>query len=208
MIATYDLDHLYTYRSGNVPEKTDHPNPEYTRLEKQRKKIRQRIVVILGKELENIAMNQLEQLAKLYQGKKGTELKELAAQLKEIELALKLTPKRTTAADYATLEAQTRLIGNLVKMTAWDAEGSLAGLVADVSKTINGNERGMVAAILSTTGSIKVSATQLHITLKQQSEPSRTRVLEHLCQLISDRQACYPGTNLKLVFEVAEQSDN
>jgi hypothetical protein len=89
-------------------------------------------------------------------------------------------------------------------MTAWDAEGSLADMIASVSKTINGNERGMVAAILSTTGSLKVSADQLHITLEKQSEPSRTRVLEHLCQVISDRQACYPGTDLKLVFEVAK----
>ena len=208
MIETYNLDHLYTYRSGTVPEEVDHPNPEYTRLEKQRKKMRQRIVAILGKELENIAVNKLQQLARLYQGKKGNELKELAAKLKEIEQTLKLTPKRTTAADYATLESETRLIGNLVKMTAWDVEGSLAGLVGTVSKAINGNERGMVAAFLSTTGSFKVSATHLHITLEQQAEPSRTRVLEHLCQVISDRQLCYPGTELKLVFEVAKQPAN
>ena len=208
MIETYNLDHLYTYRSDSVAEETDHPNPEYTRLEKQRTKMRQRIVVILGKELENIAANKLEQLVKLYQGKKGTELKELATKLKEIDLAMKLTPKRTTAADYATLESETRLIGNLVKMTAWDAEGSLAGLVRDVSKTINGNERGMVAAFLSTTGRLKVLATQLHIILEQQAEPSRTRVLGHLCQIITDRQAYYPGTDLKLVFEVANQPAN
>ena len=202
MLETYNLDHLYTYRSGTVPEEIDHPNPEYTRLEKQRKKIRQRIVAILGKELENIAMNKLEHLVKLYQGKKGTELKELAAKLKKIDLALKLTPKRKTAADYATLESETRMIGNLVKMTAWDAEGTLARLVGDVSKAINANERGMVAAFLSTTGRLRVSDKQLHITLQRQSEPLRTRLLEHLCRVITERQACYPGTDLKMVFEV------
>ncbi len=203
MIETYNLDHLYTYRNGTVPKEIDHPNPEYTRLEKQRKKMRQRIVAILGKELENIATNKLEQLAKLHQGKKGIELKQLAAKLKEIDLAMKLTPKRKTAADYATLESETRLLGNLVKMTAWDAEGSLAQIVGTISKAINGNERGMVAAFLSTTGSLKVSATQLHISLQKQAEPLRTRLLEHLCQVINERQACYPGTNLKMVFEVA-----
>lgn len=205
MIETYNLDHLYTYRSGAVPEEIDHPNPEYTRLEKQRKQIRQRIVAILGKELENIAMNKLERLVKLYQGKKGKELKELATKLKEIDLALKLTPKRKTAADYATLESETRMIGNLVKMTAWDAEGTLARLVGDVSKAINRNERGIVSAFLSSTGSLRVSAKQLHITLQRQSEPSRTRLLEHLCKVITERQACYPGTDLKMVFEVVRQ---
>ena len=208
MIETYNLDHLYTYRSGTVPEEIDHPNPEHTRLEKQRKKMRQRIVAILGKQLENIATNKLEQLAKLYQGKKGSELKELAAKLKQIDLAMKLTPKRKTAADYATLESETRLIGNLVKMTAWDAEGTLARLVGDVSKAINGNERGMVAAFLSSTGSLKVSANQLHISLQKQADPSRTRLLEHLCKVITERQACYPGTDLKMVFEVSDQSAN
>ena len=205
MIETYNLDHLYTYGSGTVPEEIDHPNPEYTRLEKQRKKMRQRIVAILGKQLENIATNQLEQLVKLYQGKKGKELKELAAKLKEIDQALKLTPKRKTAADYATLESETRMIGNMVKMTAWDAEGTLARLVGDVSRAINGNERGMVAAFLSTTGKLRVSDQQLHITLQRQSEPSRTGLLEHLCRVITERQTCYPGTDLKMVFEVVSQ---
>ena len=205
MIETYNLDHLYTYRSGAVPEEIDHPNPEYTRLEKQRKKIRQRIVAILGKELQNIAMNKLERLVKLYQDKQGKELKELATKLKEIDLALKLTPKRKTAADYATLESETRMIGNLIKMTAWDAEGTLARLIGDLSKAINGNERGMVAAFLSTTGRLRVSDKQLHITLQRQSEPSRTRLLEHLCRVITERQACYPGTDLKMVFQVVHQ---
>ena len=205
MIETYNLDHLYTYRSNNVPEEIDHPNPEYTRLEKQRKKIRQRIAAIPGKELENIAMNNLEHLVKLYQAKKGKKLKELATKLKEIDQALKLTPKRKTAADYATLESETRMIGNLVKMTAWDAEGTLAQLVGNVSKAINTNERGMVAAFLSTTGRLRVADKQLRITLQSQSEPSRTRLLEHLCRIITERQACYPGTDMKMVFEVVRQ---
>ena len=208
MIETYNLDHLYTYRSSTVPEEIDHPNPEYTRLEKQRKKIRQRIVVILGKELENIATNKLEQLAKLHEGKKGTELKQLAAKLKEIDLVVKLTPKRKTAADYATLESETRLIGNLVKMTAWDAEGTLARLVGELSKAINRNERGIVTAFLSTTGSLRVSDNQLHVTFQKQAEPSRTRLLEQLCKVITERRACYPGTALKMVFEVANQTDS
>jgi transposase len=203
MKETYNLDHLYTYRGSNVPKEIDHPNPEYTRLEKQRKKLRGRIVAILGKELENIATNKLEQLVKLHNGKKGTELKELAAKLKEIERALKLTPKRKTAADYAMLESERRLLGNLVKMTAWDAEGTLSRIVADACKAINGNERGMVAAFLSSTGSLKVCSNQLHITLQRQAEPSRTRLLEHLCKVITERQACYPGTSLKMIFEVA-----
>ncbi len=130
----------------------------------------------------------------------------MAQQLQENAIATKLTPKRESAADYATLESETRLIGNLVKMIAWDAEGTLAALVRNTWKGVNGNERGIVSAFLSTTGSLKVSTDQLNITLEQQAEPWRTRLLEHVCQIVTERQARYPGTDLTMVFEVAKHT--
>lgn len=203
MIATYDLDHLYTYRSRSVPESIDHPNPEYVQLQKQRKKIRNRIATLLGKELDNIAANKLDELVRLHQGKKGDELRQLAESLKKIDAALKLTPKRATASDYETLESETRIIGNLVKMTAWEAEGKLAALVRETWKGVNGNERGIVTGFMKTAGSIETTAHELRVTLDHQADPTRTRLLAHVCQTLTARQIRYPGSELKMVFSVA-----
>jgi hypothetical protein len=56
----------------------------------------------------------------------------LAGGLKVIEEALKLTPRRESAADYEMLESETRLLCNLVKMSAWQVEGELARIVGNI----------------------------------------------------------------------------
>lgn len=207
MIATYNLDHLYTYQAKNVPDDIDHPNPEYTQLTATKKKIRHKIAVLLGKELDNIAANKLDKLLEIHsrnKGEKGEKLKELSDKLKLVNEALAITPKRETAADYQMLESETRLIGNIVKMTAWDAEGQLADLVRTEWNGVNGNERGIVESFMQTTGSLKVSNGKLIIRLQGQFTPKRTRLLEHVCSTLTGYNIFYPGTKKLMVFEVEE----
>lgn len=207
MIATYNLDHLYTYQAKNVPDDIDHPNPEYTQLTSTKKKIRHKIAVLLGKELDNIAANKLDNLLEIHSRKKGEtgkKFKELSDQLKLVNEALAVTAKRETAADYQMLESETRLIGNIVKMAAWDAEGQLANLVRSEWNGVNGNERGIVESFMQTTGSLEVVADKLIIRLQSQFTPKETRLLAHICSALTDYQVCYPGTKTVMAFEVEE----
>ncbi len=205
MIANYEFDHIYTYRTENVPADVDHPNPEYTQLEKQQKKIRQRIAAILGKDLDRIADNRLDELADMHKGSKGEELQKLSETLKEVRKALKKTPKRESAAHYRMLEPESRMIGNTVKSTAWHIEGLLAELVRDTWNGVNGNERGIVEGFLQTTGSIKQKNGVLNITLQQQATPEQTRVLKHVCDELTVMCVKYPGSQLRMVFDVADK---
>lgn len=203
MIGAYVLDHLYTYRTERVPAGLDHPNPEYTSLQKQRANLRGRIARILGRELDHLAQGKLESLVKLHQGKQGVALKALAGGLKVIEEALRLTPRRESAADYEMLESETRLLGNLVKMSAWQAEGEMARIVGDLWQGTNGNERGLVEGMIQSTGALSISDGVLQVDLEPQSTPERTRLLAHLCEVLSTRRVTYPGSTLRLSFAVA-----
>jgi len=102
------------------------------------------------------------------------------------------------------LETETRLIGNIVKMTAWDAEGQLANLVRSEWNGINGNERGIVGNFMQSSGSLEVAEGKLFIRLQSQFTPKRTRLLESICSTLTDYQVCYPGTKTMMVFEVQE----
>jgi len=204
MLSTYNLDHLYTYRTSSVPKEIEHPNPEYTQLEKQQRKIRRRIAAILGRKLDDIAENNLQELANLHVGGKGKELASLSKTLKGVQKAKKTTPKRVSASDYAMLESETRMIGNIVKSTAWHIEGKLAELVRNLWTGVNGNERGIVEAFLQTTGSIEVDESSLKIVLQRQATPERTRLLQHVCNEVTVMAAKYPGTNLRMIFDVAD----
>jgi hypothetical protein len=207
MLATYELDHLYTYAKPPVPAGGEHPNPEYVQLQKQAGRIREQIGRILGRQLTKVAHEDVQQwvvqFTALHKGKTGQQLARLARLLADTTKVLAQTPPRESTQDYVRLDVESRLLGNLVKCAAYRAEGALARMVAEVWKGSNGNYRGIVDAFLKTSGALRVESHRLRIILRPQSTPARTRLLEHLCRRVSELSVVYPGTELRLFFEVA-----
>jgi len=204
MIETYNFDHLFTYRTQKVSPDIDHPNPEYNQLMRQQKKLRSRIAAVIGAaKLDSIADNKLDELVDLHKGKKGAELKKLSGTLKGVKQALKQTPKRESAGNYDKLDSESRIIGNAVKSAAYDAEGILATMVKNIWNGVNGNERGIVEGFMKTTGSIKVDGSLLKVTLQPQATPERTKLLKHVCDELTVMTTKYPGSDLRMVFEIA-----
>ena len=203
--ATYDLDHVCVYKVNKVNPVTDHPNPEHVRLTKTLKTIRQRIGAIIGIAYEKISEKNLSISTNQFQKlspKKAHELKQLMTNLKKTRQVREETPKRENAAEYERLEPESRQICNIVKMTAYHIEGKLAAILKHYWRGINGNERGILDGFLQSTGAIKIKAKILQITLEKQATPERTQMLKRLCEDITGMAACYPGTNLRMVFNV------
>ena len=205
MIATYNLDHLYTYKTSKVSDEIDHPNPEYTKLESQQRKLRKKIGSIVGaKNMEAIADKDLDKLKDLHEGKKGVKLAKLSATLKSVKKTLKITPKRESAEHYDKLDSESRIIGNTVKSMAYDVEGKLAKMVRSVWNGVNGSERSIVEGFLQSTGEIKVKNGVLKITIQRQATPELTRLLKHVCDEVTKLEVKYPSSNLKMVFDIAK----
>jgi hypothetical protein len=201
----YDLDHICVYKVNKVNPSTDHPNPEYVRLTKSLKTIRQRIGAITGMAYEKfsendwtISTNQFQKLSP----KKAAELKQLMSNLKKTQQVLEETPQRENTAEYERLEPESRLICNIVKMTAYHIEGKLAAILKHYWRGINGNERGILDGFLQSTGAIKLKGKILQITLEKQATPERTQMLKRLCDDMTVIAAHYPGTNLRMIFDV------
>jgi len=203
--AIYDLDHVCVYKVKKVNPSTDHPNPEHVRLTKTLKTIRQRIGRIIGIAYEKLSENDLAISANQFQKlslKKADELKQFMNNLKKTQQILKETPERENALEYERLEPESRLICNIVKMTAYHIEGKLAAILKHYWRGINGNERGILDGFLQSTGAIKLKGKILQITLEKQATPERTQMLKRLCDDMTVIAAYYPGTNLRMVFKV------
>ena len=203
--ATYDLDHVCVYKVNKINPSIDHPNPEHVRLAKTLKTIRQRIGAILGIAYENLSENDLSISTNQFQKlspKKANELKPLMSNLKKTRQVLEETPQRETAAEYERLEPQSRMICNIIKMTAYHIEGKLAAILKHYWRGINGNERGILDGFLQSTGAIKLKGQILQITLEKQATPERTQMLKRLCDDMTVSAAYYPGTNLRMTFKV------
>ena len=206
-IAEYNLDHLCVYGTEAVSAEIDHPNPEYVELEKTVKSIRRQIATLARVQLDEMTDPELyrphERFRDLHEGKNGEGLRQLGEALRRTRALMANVPRRISAEDWERIPVESRLLSNVVKMTAYFIEGQLAQIVSAHWGGVNGNERGMVAAFLQSSGSIEASDSMLCITLERQATPQLTRLLKHLCDELTVCASTYPGTNLRMVFEVA-----
>ena len=82
--------------------------------------------------------------------------------------------------------------------------GKTAEILSFHYKGVNGNERGLISDMLKSSGSIKVDNGILRISIAGQSTPNRTRMLKALCNEITVTAAKFPGTELRMVFDIAD----
>jgi transposase-like protein len=207
LVAMYDFDHVCVYRKEKVSKGGDHPNPEYVQLTKTIKTIRRRIGTILGVAFDKVSdsefLQSIEKIGGNLSPLKSAELSQLKVNLKNARAVLKTTAKREDTDAYESLEPQSRLICNIVKMTAYHIEGKLARILENYWNGINGNERGILSGFLQSTGAIRLTGNVISITLEKQATPERTRMLKRLCDDMTVVAARYPGTQLRMIFDIA-----
>ena len=205
-IEEYNLDHLCVYGTEKVSAEIDHPNPEYVKLEKSAKSIRRQIATIARTQLEDMTDRELyqpdERFRDLHAGKNGKELRRLGEALRHTRTLMASVRKRVSAEDWDRIPHESRLLSNVVKMTAYFIEGQLARILSAHWAGVNGNERGMVAAFMRSRGSLKVTDSMLRITLEPQATPKLTALLKCLCDELTVCASTYPGTTLRMVFDV------
>lgn len=205
LLEEYAFDHLCIYGTEELREEHDRPNPEYAKLGKTIARLRSKLAQDLSLPLEKLA----EELAEDSQGKMGSILTDKRkallqahidriAELKERQSKI---PERIKPENLRRLPQESRMVMNLVKMTAYIIEGKLASILKRLHSCVNGNERGICSGFFQSTGALKVIGRELHITLEPQGDPKRTQLLSALCDQVNALDAEYPGTSLKMVFE-------
>ena len=207
MLAEYNLDHLCVYGSKNLSADIDHPNPDYTRLEKNLKMIKQKMAAILSRDLVGLADEDLaravEQFQKVHKGKAGKRLHQLGIRAGQIQSQIKDTPKRITPLEYKRLKSEARLLTNAVKISAWHIETALVKLLAKYYKKADQDGRATVVAMIKSSGALCVRDKSLHITLEPQATPQKTELLRKLCCELNNRNTKFPGSDKIIKFDVA-----
>ena len=203
--ANYALDSLSTYKTVKVSSDIDHPNPEYVNCEKKVKKINTKIKqILLSKfnKLETVELIKEDKIIDLFTGKKGDELKGLIANKMKLKEVLETTDKRESAESFERLNFEHKLILNVVKMTAYHIEGMLAKIIKPYNSFSSGEERDIISTFIHSTGKMKVAKEHIKITLEKQATPKDTNLLKILCDTVNKKEPIYPGTKLKMIFDV------
>jgi transposase len=108
--------------------------------------------------------------------------------------------------DMVRLEAEVKQITHAIRMAAYNTETLLArGLDGHYARA--GDEAyAVIREALVTSGDICPGNGQLLIRLDPLTAPRRTQALAALCDQLNQAQACYPGTDLVLRYEVKPHS--
>ena len=106
------------------------------------------------------------------------------------------------APDMIRLEAEVKQITHAIRMAAYNAETALARALDGHYARAGDEAYALIREALATSGDIVPGHGELLIRLDPLTAPRRTQALAALCNQLNQAQACYPGTDLVLRYEV------
>ena len=208
----FALDHLCTYEVEPADPKRLVPHPERKKLEAKlgaarldRSNLLERYVDLpLGK-TTRVGKRRLdaEELDRLIHQREA-EVKRLAERVaalpKHVPVDQVLEPDQIVQ-----LERERKVLVDAIKLTAYRAETSLARLVEPFFKRHEEEARKFLKSIFQATADMIPDhrAHRLSVRFHGLANPRATRALRDLCTIVNDSAALYPGTTLRLHFEVA-----
>jgi hypothetical protein len=127
-------------------------------------------------------------------------------ELDEAGTAAAATPSRvplgTLAPDMMRLEAEVKQITHAIRMTAYNAETTLARTLDGRYARAGDEACALVREALTASGDIHPGDSELLIRLDPLTAPRRTQALAALCGQLNQTASRYPGTDLVLRYEV------
>lgn len=132
-----------------------------------------------------------------------TALHEVAAlEKKRAMVPSRIPVQALTAGEVVKLRAERKLITDLIKMIAYQAESALVRLVSPNYRRTEDEGRTLVHSVLASTGDIELVQDEIRVALEPLSSPHRTHALAALCDKLNATRTSFPGSKLRVRFEV------
>ena len=206
------LDALVDYRIEPEDPTRTVPNPERRALDKQIRSARTELAGI-EREYGTAAVDNTEQQRPSMRGFKiahatlGKKLRAARARLARLVAQRRELPQRVEIRDLSDgavvkLATERKHLTDIIKMVAYQAESDLLALLRPHYARVEQEGRTLLHEIFAAAGDIRVSDTELHITLAPLSSPHRTRAAKTLCDLLDQTATIFPGSKLRMRFDV------
>jgi hypothetical protein len=111
-------------------------------------------------------------------------------------------PLATVCPDARLLDEETKLITHAIRMSAYNAESTLARLLREHYPRANDEPRALLREAMRLPGDIHITGDTLHLRLDPATAPRRSRAIAGLCHELTATQTRYPGTNLRIEYSV------
>jgi transposase len=204
------LDALVDYQIEPEDPTRTIPNPERRALDKEIRAARADLANI-EREFGAAAANNTEHRRptmrgfKIAHGKLGKQLRKTRAHLSRLINQRRDAPKRVQVRELndrtlVKLATERKHLTDIIKMVAYQAESDLLALLRPHYARADQEGRTLLHELFATAGDIRVSDTEISITLAPLSAPHRTRAAEVLCEIIDKTATTFPGSRLRVRF--------
>jgi Transposase protein len=213
MRQSFNLDGLVDYRTDSVPETIMVVNPAHRALDGQ---VRKKVGLLNRRIAEFGAINldgEIEPAKVEAYVQKKSDLQEiitrLRAEVDELKAQRKATQHHIPYKDlpedarFDRLSTQSKHLIDTIKMIAYRAETAMAQIVRQ-KMTRHDDARSLLRAVYSTEIDLipDQQAKTLTIRLHPLANTSSDHALKHLCEAINATETQFPGTDLRLIYEL------
>jgi hypothetical protein len=210
MEAEFALDALVEYGVEDVSQELTRPNPQRQRVGKERQQAKAEVLRLraqLGAETEANEEQQRPTMRGFKIAQAGLRQQLEQAELLEGALAeqQRQMPKRVPAKGMKTLKKEKKLLVDAIKIIAYQCETALLDRLRPHYARADDEGRTLLHAAFQSSASMKVTETELQITIDAQSSPHRSEALAKLCRELDAEQVCYPGSSLHVRLAVNGQ---
>jgi hypothetical protein len=209
----YNLDRLIDYATVEVSETTRIVNPQYREIDGEVRKVVSQLnrkrkefgALLLHDEIEPGRVEKYQQMkSELHE-----EILALEHETAEFKACRKATPKHVTMADlpeedrFRQLATQGKHFIDTIKMIAYRAETAMATIVREKLRRRH-DARSLLRAVYATEADLipDENAGTLTVSLHQLANRMSSEVLRHLCEELNATMTRFPGTSMRLVYEL------
>jgi transposase len=140
-------------------------------------------------------------------GKLGKTLRTARAHLSKLENQRRKLPPRVEIRDLhegalVKLATERKHLTDLIKMVAYQAESDLLALLCAHYNRADQEGRTLLHELFRAAGDIRVSGSELLVTLAPLSSPHRNQAALALCDMLDQTVTTFPGSSLRIRFAV------
>jgi transposase len=121
---------------------------------------------------------------------------------KRSKIPTRVPVQKLVDGDIVKLGVERKHLTDLLKMVAYQAESDLVRLIAPHYQRAEDEGRTLVHSALATAGDIELAGDEIRVALAPLSSPHRTAALAALCNQLNETRTRFPGTTLRLRFEL------
>jgi len=211
------IDALVDYVAEPDDPNRSIPNPVRKAVDKELRKARSRFAK-LQEQYGSAALDYLEGRTATMRAFTAAErqihreLREAADEVARLAARQKSLPVRIPLSESPEAEKAVRLsterkhLSNVLKMVAYQIEGSLVELLRPFYPRTEDEGRTLIQTALRSAATIEPTGEELRVTLAPLSSPHRSRAIDAVCQELNKTDTVFPATKLRLRFGAVEPS--